>query len=866
MIQKERNSSLVKIYGALGFILGASLPIICTLLQIWIIQLPMTVYNFFYTNSHTPLLLIIDTTPFVLGLLTTIIGQREQRLRNLTENLEILVEERTEQLRLRSIMVESAANAIIVTDKKENILWVNPAYVHLTGYSQDALVGQSFLKFLSKEHDDKFQENIYRHVMSGKVWQGEVNDRRKDGSLYTSEKTITPVLGQNNQISHIITILQDITARKHAQLEIERQKQYFETLFHASPVAIVLLSSDFSIFTCSPSFERLFGYEKKNIEGQKLDNLIVPEVERKKAQQYTKDALSGQFVHTIAQRVRKDGTLVDVEIFSAPVRVNGEQVGALALYHDISDLVLARHEAEAAAQAKAEFLANMSHEIRTPLNGVIGMTGLLLETPLNYEQHNFVETIRSSGDSLLAVINDILDFSKIEAGKMSLEQQPFYISQCIESALDLLAAKASDKGLELAYIVQDQVPNRIIGDITRLRQVLVNLIGNSVKFTEKGEVVVTVSGEDLGKDAYNLQFSVRDTGIGIPQERINDLFQAFSQVDSSTTRRFGGTGLGLSISRSLVHLMGGNIWAESEAGKGSTFHFTVHVKATQTTTNLHPTGIQPDLQGRSLLIVDDNATNRLIISRQVSAWGMEPHTYATPREVLDALRNSESRFDAAILDMQMPDMDGLTLAREMRKLANGVTLPLIMLTSLGHRPDENNEIKFIAQLNKPIKPSHIYDALISAFSDRPRAIRQKVSKPAFDAAFSQQHPLRILIAEDNIINQKVAAGILQRMGYRPDMVSNGLEVLEALRRQQYDVVLLDIQMPEMDGEEAAKHIKTDWPKTKCPRLIAVTANALQGDREKYLALGMDDYISKPIRPEELKRAMADSHPLSIEEK
>jgi len=862
---KQEEISLVKIYGALGFLFGALFPIIGTLLQVWILQLPITVYNFFYTNTHTPLLLIIDTAPFVLGLFSALIGQREQQLRNLTANLEKLVEERTEQLRLRSIMVEAAANAIIVTDKNEKILFVNSAYVQLTGYSQEELVGHSFLIFLSKEHDDRFQENIYRHVMSGKVWQGEVNDRRKDGSLYTSEKTITPVLDKNNQISHIITILQDITARKQAQLEIERQKQYFETLFHASPVAIVLLSSDFSIFTCNPSFERLFGYEQKNIAGQKLDDLIVSDKERDKAQQYTKDALDGQFVHTITQRVRKDGTLVDVEVFSAPVRVNGEQIGALALYHDISDLIQAQRQAEAAAQAKAEFLANMSHEIRTPLNGVIGMTGLLLDTPLNNEQQNFVDTIRSSGDTLLAVINDILDFSKIEAGKMSLEQQPFYISQCVESALDLLATKASDKGVELAYIVQDHIPNRIIGDITRLRQVLVNLVGNAVKFTEKGEVVVLVSGENLGDDSYNLQFSVRDTGIGIPPERINRLFQAFSQVDSSTTRRFGGTGLGLSISRSLVHLMGGKIWAESEAGKGSTFHFTVRVKATEATSNLHPIGIQPDLKGRSLLIVDDNATNRLIISRQVAAWGMEPHPYAAPLEALNTLRDN-AQFDAAILDMQMPNMDGLTLAREIRKLANGASLPLIMLTSLGRRPDENNEIGFIAQLNKPIKPSHIYDALISAFSDRPRAIRQKVSKPAFDVTFSQQHPLRILIAEDNVINQKVAVGILQRMGYRPDVVGNGLEILEALKRQEYDVILLDIQMPEMDGEEAARYIGQDLPKAKRPRLIAMTANALQGDREKYLSSGMDDYISKPVRPEELKRALAESQPLVNKEK
>ena len=444
---------------------------------------------------------------------------------------------------------------------------------------------------------------------------------------------------------------------------------------------------------------------------------------------------------------------------------------------------------------------------------------------------------------------------------MSLEEQPFYVSQCIETALDLLATKASDKGLELAYIIQEQVPNRIIGDITRLRQVLVNLLGNAVKFTERGEVVVTVTSEALADDTHRLQFSVRDTGIGIPQEKIGRLFQAFSQVDSSTTRKFGGTGLGLSISRSLVQLMGGRIWVESEAGKGSTFHFTVHVKAAQATSNLHPIGIQPDLQGRVLLIVDDNATNRLIISRQATAWGMEPHTYATPREVLEALRD-DHKFEAAILDMQMPDMDGLTLAREIRGLAHGASLPLIMLTSLGRRPDENNEIGFVAQLNKPIKPSHIYDALMLAFSDRPRTVRQKASKPVFDQSIGQQHPLRILIAEDNVVNQKVALGILQRMGYRPDMVGNGLEVLDALKRQEYDVILLDMQMPEMDGEEVAIHVRQDWPKAKRPRLIAMTANALQGDRERYLEAGMDDYVSKPIRPEELKRALAESQPLS----
>ena len=860
MKQKKAGVSLIINWGIIGFISGALFPIAGTLLELRITQTPITIFNSLYINVHTYLLIIIDTAPFILGSLAAIIGHREQRLREITTNLEKIVEERTGQLRLRGIMVEAAANSILLTDKNEKIIWANPAYSRLTGYPSEKLVGHSFLDFISKEHADKFHEGIYRHVMSGKVWQGEIIDRRMDGTLYTSERTITPVLDENNRISHVVTILQDVSARKQAQLEVESQKQYFETLFHASPVAIVILSSDFSIFTCNPAFEHLFGYEQKDITGNKLDDLIVPIMERDTAQQYTEEALSGQLIHAISQRTRKDGTSVEVEIFAVPVKVKGEQVGALAIYHDISELVEARHAAEDAAQAKAEFLANMSHEIRTPLNGVIGMTGLLLDTHLDNDQQIFAETIRSSGDTLLAVINDILDFSKIEAGKLSMEERPFYISQCIESALDLLATKASEKGLELAYIMQDQVPNRIIGDITRLRQVLVNLLGNAVKFTETGEVVVTVWGENIGNDDYDLQFSIRDTGIGIPQDRINRLFQAFSQVDSSTTRRFGGTGLGLSISRSLVQLMGGRIWVESEAGQGSVFHFTVKVKAAQVTSNLHPIGIQPDLQGRSLLIVDDNATNRLIISRHVAAWGIEPHTFTSPMEALEALKKGD-QYDAAILDMQMPGMDGVTLAREIRKLANGTSMPLIMLTSLGRRPDEMNEIGFIAQLHKPIKPSHIFDALASAFSDRPRTIRQKASKPNFDITFSQQYPLRILVAEDNVVNQKVAVGILQRLGYRPDVVSNGIEVLEALRRQAYDVILLDMQMPEMDGEDAAKRIEQEWPKSKRPRLVAMTANALQGDREKYLASGMDDYISKPIRPEELKRALAESHPL-----
>ncbi|MDP1857528.1 MAG: PAS domain S-box protein, partial [Gemmatimonadaceae bacterium] len=695
MTRPEHRISLTARWGIIGFVLGALFPLYAVFLTLSVQHLPVTLANVLSAHEQTPVVLIVYTAPFVLGFLSAVLGHREQRLRALTRHLEEMVEERTAQLRLQGIIVEAASNAILVTDHLEKIEWVNAAYSRVTGYPRKELLGRSFLEVRSHEHDDQFQEEIRRAVMSGGTWHGEIVDRRKDGSRYTSERSITPVLGADNRLTHVVTVFQDITERKQAQLETERQRRYFETLFEASPVAIALVSADFSIQTCNPAFERLFGYRQEEIVGRNIDALIVPTADQERALHYTKDAVGGASVHAISQRLRSDGTLVDVEIFSAPVTVNGQPVGALALYHDISELVQARHAAEAAAQAKSEFLANMSHELRTPLNGVIGMTALLLDTPLTDEQHTFVQTLRSSGDSLLTVINDILDFSKIEAGKLSLEQGAFNLHECIESALELLASKAAEKGLELAYLVQSEIPSRIIGDVTRLRQVLINLLGNAVKFTETGEVVVNVSGEQLGHDVYELHFSIRDTGIGIPQDRLGILFQAFSQVDASITRRYGGTGLGLSISRSLVQLMGGRIWAESTVGLGSEFHFTIRSAAAVDACEAEPAVVVlPELHGRRLLIVDDNATNRLIISRQVAGWGMEPHPFATPREALDSLVKG-TPYDAAVLDMQMPIMDGLSLAREVRKLPNGASLPLIMLSSLGRRPDERNEIGFV---------------------------------------------------------------------------------------------------------------------------------------------------------------------------
>jgi PAS domain S-box-containing protein len=745
-------------------------------------------------------------------------------------------------------------------DATATSVYISPQVEQMFGYPREAWMDSSF--FASVVHPDDRERVVsdldrelsgtdrayfdtYRVIAADgrTVWV-------RDESWIQRNEDGTPAFNQGFMI--------DITEQTLASAEIRRQKQYFETLVEISPVAVLTMDRGEIVSGWNPAATRLLGYEPAEAIGRHIDDLVFRPEDRDEGRMTTRLADETGRAQLIARRRRKDGEFVDVEIFMVPLIVDDEHTGYYAIYHDITELQAARRDADAANEAKGTFLASMSHEIRTPMNAIIGMSGLLLDTTMDAEQRDFAETIQTSGEALLAIINDILDFSKIEAGRIELEAIPFALGRAIEGAMDVVTPAASAKGLELAYAIDPDLPHALVGDAGRLRQIVLNLLSNAIKFTEHGEIRVSVSGRRLDGSAghgigatprWEVTVAVRDTGIGIPPDRMDRLFQSFSQADASISRRFGGTGLGLAISRRLAELHGGTITVESSGIPGEGSQFAVRIVALEAPADAVATPAPrptDELAGKTALVVDDNSTNRRIVSAQLRRWGMTVRATGSSQEAIDWVRRGAG-FDVALLDYLMPDLDGVALAATLHEITEPRELPVIIISSLRQQPQAVGSVA--AWLTKPIKPSPLLDALHAVlFEVAPASATPEL---AVTVALGERHPLRILLAEDNAANQKLALRVLNRMGYAADVAVNGLEAIAALEAGTYDLVLMDVQMPELDGLEATRQIRSRWPGAAGPRIAAMTANAMPGDRELCLAAGMDDYISKPIRIEEL---------------
>ena len=761
-------------------------------------------------------------------------------------------------------LFENATDLIQSCSPDGKLIYVNRAWREALGYSAEEVPGLSIFDIIHPRSRPHCQEMFGRVMLGEQVDQIEAMFVTKDGRTITVEGSSSCRFKDGKPVA-TRSIFRDITERKRAEHALKKSEQQLQAILDNSTAVIFLKDYWGRYILINSRFETLFHVSKEQVVG-KTDFDFFPREMAAAYQANDRKVLEARTaLESEEVAPHDDGPHTYLSIKFPICDPTGEPYAICGISTDITDrkrmeadLAEARDAALASARLKAEFLANMSHEIRTPINAVIGMTGLLIDTDLSAEQRDYAETVRSSADALLMIINDILDFSKIEAGKLIFETMDFDLRGAVEGAVELLAEPAQSKGLELFSLVYSDVPTFLRGDPGRLRQVLTNLLSNAVKFTETGEVIVRVSKESATSDSALLRFAVTDTGIGIAEDVRRRIFEAFAQADGSTTRKYGGTGLGLAISKQLVERMAGEIGVDSAPGRGSTFWFTARF-GRQPQKTAQSAG-KTQLEGLRVLVVDDNATNRMLVHHQITAWGMRNGSAASGAEALELLRREVAAgdaYDIAVLDMQMPEMDGLMLAREIKADQAIAGTRLLMMTSLGPRDDDLlKEAGIEVCLRKPVKQSQLYDGLATLTASGSPAATGAPGEPApvesETSSVAGLGQIRVLVAEDNVVNQRVALRQLQKLGYSADGVANGLEALEALDRIQYDVVLMDCQMPEMDGFEATAEIRRREKTERHTTIVAMTANALEGEQQRCLAAGMDDYIAKPVRPETMK--------------
>jgi len=667
-----------------------------------------------------------------------------------------------------------------------------------------------------------------------------------------------PFIGEDDILQITDFIQSKVLTRKEAEDEILRKERRFRFLISNISDLLVIIEQDATIRFISPTVLPILGYHYREVVGRKTEDFASPK-DRRALYLYYKKVLSnpGLAEPFEVRLIHKNGYEIHMEAIGNNL-LDDENVGGIVVaVRDVSlrikyqaELINAKDAAEAGSRAKSEFLATMSHEIRTPLNGVIGMTSLLAETELNDLQKEYVDIIRNSGEALLTVINDILDYSKIEAGKMDLEEAPLNVISCIEETIELLTSSAESKKLNLAYYPENELPELVLGDTSRLRQILLNLVGNALKFTSEGDVLISVRLTEVENGIATFLFTIRDTGIGIAEDKIDSLFNAFSQADSSTTRRFGGTGLGLAICKRLVELMNGTIWAKSTLKSGSEFFFTIRAKVLSYKSE---TPLDMDiLKGKKILVLDDHLTNLRILSSRIYSWGMIPVTAESALQALTIVKQNPV-FDLILLDMQMPEMSGLDFAINLKEKMPEKNAPVILITSflLSSADREFISREFVASINKPLKHNQLLETIYYFFLNAKKKMIEKEKSIADDKhLLANELPLKILVAEDNTMNQKIILHILRKFGYDADLANSGIEVMEFCERRRYNLIFMDIQMPEMDGVEATRRIINEFGQ-KRPLIIALTANAMEEDRKFYLASGIDDYISKPIKFEDV---------------